>query len=74
MSPIHASRVRAALRISCRNALRSKRRSTLILAMIGLPVALAVLALTALFPAAGTDRLRAGCPPLPAKRWCPPSG
>ena len=56
MSPIHASGVRAALRISRRNALRSKRRSALILAMIGLPVALAVLALTALFPAAGSDR------------------
>ncbi|GIH45323.1 putative ABC transport system permease protein [Microbispora rosea] len=56
MSPIHASEVRAALRISRRNALRTKWRSALILAMIGLPVALAVLALTALFPVTGSDR------------------
>ncbi|MFI7629584.1 FtsX-like permease family protein [Microbispora rosea] len=56
MSPIRASGVRAALRISRRNALRSKWRSALILAMIGLPVALAVFALTALFPPAGSDR------------------
>ncbi|MEU8173034.1 FtsX-like permease family protein [Microbispora hainanensis] len=56
MSSIHASGVRAALRISRRNARRSKWRSTLIIAMIGLPVALAVFALTALFPGAGSDR------------------
>ncbi|GAB3152567.1 FtsX-like permease family protein [Microbispora hainanensis] len=56
MSPMHGSGVRAALRISRRNALRSKRRSALILAMIGLPVALAVFSLTALFALAGTDR------------------
>ncbi|MEU8274171.1 FtsX-like permease family protein [Microbispora bryophytorum] len=41
--------VRAALRISRRNARRSKWRSALILAMIGLPVALASFVLSALF-------------------------
>ncbi|MEV4296221.1 FtsX-like permease family protein [Microbispora rosea] len=56
MSPIQASGVRAALRISRRNALRSRWRSALILAMIGLPVALSVFALTALFPPTGSDR------------------
>ncbi|MGI5161164.1 FtsX-like permease family protein [Microbispora sp. CA-102843] len=49
--------VRAALRISRRNARRSKWRSALILAMIGLPVALASFVLSAVFgPGSMPDR------------------
>ncbi|MBE3013777.1 FtsX-like permease family protein [Microbispora sp. NEAU-D428] len=51
--------VRAALRISRRNARRSKWRSALILAMIGLPVALASFVLSAVFgPGPMPDRQR----------------
>ncbi|XVQ87256.1 FtsX-like permease family protein [Microbispora siamensis] len=51
--------VRAALRISRRNARRSKWRSALILAMIGLPVALASFVLSAVFgPGSAADHQR----------------